>query len=64
MHLHDRQDRCVDPALVRGGEEHADDMQLEFIDGWGHFPHEERPELVLERALAFFAESTPGPAAR
>ena len=32
---------------------YADDMELEKVDGVGHFLPEEAPELVRERALAF-----------
>ena len=55
LHLHGAQDRCVAPALVRGWEAHAADMQLELVERCGHFPAEEQPELVARRALAFFA---------
>lgn len=34
-------------------KQYADDMTVELIDGSGHFLPEERPEVVLERALAF-----------
>jgi pimeloyl-ACP methyl ester carboxylesterase len=34
-------------------KQYADDMTVELIDGAGHFLPEERPEVVLERALAF-----------
>ena len=33
---------------------HADDMQVELIPDSGHFVPEEQPDLVAERALAFF----------
>ena len=54
----------VGDAVVRvkgldGWEEHADDMLVESLPGCGHFPAEERPDAVLERALPFF-EARPG----
>jgi pimeloyl-ACP methyl ester carboxylesterase len=30
-------------------------VKIELVDGVGHFIADERPDLVLERALAFFA---------
>jgi pimeloyl-ACP methyl ester carboxylesterase len=53
--LHGRGDGAIHPALLRGYEPHADDMRLEIIDGCGHFLPEECPDLVLSRALDFFA---------
>ena len=55
LFLHGTRDPVIRPALLRGYEEHSDDMTLELVDGAGHFIAEERPRLVLNRALAFFA---------
>ena len=33
-------------------------MQVEFVDDCGHFIADEKPELVAERARAFFAPTT------
>ena len=38
---------------MRGYEEHADDMQLEWLPGAGHWLPEEVPELVLDRLDEF-----------
>jgi len=43
--------------LLEGYEEHADDMRVELVDDTGHFIVDERPELVIERALEFFGRS-------
>jgi pimeloyl-ACP methyl ester carboxylesterase len=40
----------------RDPREFADDFRIEFIPDTGHFIAEERPELVNERALEFFAQ--------
>ena len=45
----------VKRSLLPGYEEHADDMRIEFVENCGHFIVDERPELVAERALEFFA---------
>lgn len=55
--LHGTGDPVLRPAFLRGYEAYADDMTLELIDGVGHFIADEAPELVLERALDFFARS-------
>jgi len=41
--------------FARPTHEFADDFRIEFIPDTGHFIAEERPELVNERALEFFA---------
>ena len=48
-------DQALKYTLLEGYEQHADDMQLELIDGCGHFIADEMPELVAERAREFFA---------
>jgi pimeloyl-ACP methyl ester carboxylesterase len=42
--------------LRRDPSEFADDFTIEFIPDTGHFIAEERPELVNDRALEFFAQ--------
>lgn len=48
-------DAALRPEMLAGYERHADDMQVELVDGCGHFIADERPELVAERARDFFA---------
>ena len=48
-------DAAIHPDLLAGCEEHAEEMQIELVPGCGHFIADERPELVAERARAFFA---------
>jgi pimeloyl-ACP methyl ester carboxylesterase len=40
---------------VGGYERHADAMELELVEGCGHFIADEMPDLVAERAREFFA---------
>lgn len=48
-------DLYVSAKLVDGYQPYADEMRAEIIPGAGHFLVDERPELVSERALEFFA---------
>ncbi len=47
-----------DPVLSRGAvesvAEHADDVRFEYLPDCGHFPPQERPDLVAEQLRAFF----------
>jgi len=51
-------DAALRPELLAGYEKHTDDMQVEFVADSGHFIADEKPELVAERARAFFAPRT------
>lgn len=48
-------DAALNHKLLAGYERHADDMQVEKVEGCGHFIADERPDLVAERARDFFA---------
>jgi pimeloyl-ACP methyl ester carboxylesterase len=48
-------DPVLRPELLAGYEDHADAMEVELTPECGHFIADERPELVAERARAFFA---------
>jgi len=48
-------DAAIHTDLLAGYEAHADDMEIEFVPGCGHFIADERPDLVAERARAFFS---------
>jgi pimeloyl-ACP methyl ester carboxylesterase len=50
----------VGPHMLHGWEHYGENMRLELIDGVSHWFLNERPELVAERATAFF-ESQPQP---
>jgi pimeloyl-ACP methyl ester carboxylesterase len=47
-------DLAMSPRSLRGYEPHAEHMEVEIVPGCGHFIADERPELVAERARAFF----------
>jgi pimeloyl-ACP methyl ester carboxylesterase len=50
-----RHDPAVPPSLAPGYETHADDMEVRVIEDAGHFIVDEKPEVVLAEAEAFFA---------
>jgi pimeloyl-ACP methyl ester carboxylesterase len=56
--LHGTRDPVIRPFMLQGTEPYADDLTIELVDGVGHFIADERPDLVLERALSFFAART------
>jgi pimeloyl-ACP methyl ester carboxylesterase len=48
-------DAALRPETLAGYERHAEEMELELVDGCGHFIADEMPELVAERAREFFS---------
>ncbi len=50
-------DAAISPGLLRGMESHADDLELEMVDGSGHFIAEEQPGLVADRARVLFGSA-------
>jgi pimeloyl-ACP methyl ester carboxylesterase len=48
-------DAAIHTDMLAGYESHVDDMEIEFVPDCGHFIADERPDLVAERARAFFA---------
>jgi pimeloyl-ACP methyl ester carboxylesterase len=48
-------DKALRPEILAGYENHADDMEVEFVPDCGHFIADEMPELVAERARELFA---------
>jgi pimeloyl-ACP methyl ester carboxylesterase len=52
--LHGLDDHILRKAFIGGYQPFADNLNLELVPGVGHFIAEEQPQLVLERALAFF----------
>ncbi len=48
-------DKALRPDVLAGYERHAEDMEVEFLQGCGHFLADEMPELVAERARELFA---------
>ncbi len=55
--LYGAEDPIISPELVGGYEPYADDLAQEVIDGAGHFIADQRPDVVVDRALRFFGSS-------
>ena len=49
-------DFAISLSWLRGYEDYCDDFQIELVPGHGHFIVDERPDLVNERAMAFFTD--------
>lgn len=47
-------DAVISSRGLEAVDGHADDMRVEFVHGVGHLIADERPDLVLDRALSFF----------
>ena len=48
-------DGAISPHVLRGVENHGDDLTVELVPDSGHFICEEKPALVAERARELFA---------
>ncbi|MCU1692436.1 MAG: alpha/beta hydrolase fold protein [Frankiales bacterium] len=56
LQLHGALDRCQLPATARGSARWArGSYRFELLEGVGHFPHEEAPEVVSDALLGFLA---------
>ena len=53
--LHGTGDPVVRPFMVEVFRDHADDVEIEWVAGTGHFIADEQPALVAERVIAFAA---------
>ena len=54
LQLHGTEDLALRPKMLAGWQRYADDMQVELVEGVGHFIADEAPDLVADRALSFF----------
>ena len=50
-----RHDVVVPPSLLRGGENHADDLRIRVLEDCGHLIPEQRPDVVVAAARGLFA---------
>ena len=61
--MYGNRDPVLPPVFFQGYERFADDLRVEAVKGAGHMLPEERPDLVAERALDFFAIPSPATSA-
>jgi pimeloyl-ACP methyl ester carboxylesterase len=52
--LYGGQDPNMTAEILDGYQSHADDLTIEEVDGASHFIADEKPQVVIDRALAFF----------
>ena len=55
--LFGKRDRAISTSALEGFEPYADDMRVQLVPDAGHFIAEEKPALVVERALTFFSKA-------
>jgi pimeloyl-ACP methyl ester carboxylesterase len=60
LHLHGALDSCVLPQTARGAGRYVEGpYRWRVIDGAGHFPQEERPEVLTNELLGWLADPEP-----
>jgi pimeloyl-ACP methyl ester carboxylesterase len=60
LHLHGAADPCISPQLARGAGRYVEGpYRWKVIEGAGHYPHEERPELFDAELLGWLADPEP-----
>jgi pimeloyl-ACP methyl ester carboxylesterase len=60
LHLHGAVDPCVPPRTARGAGRYVDaPYRWKVLEGTGHFPHEERPDLFNTELLGWLKDPEP-----
>lgn len=60
LHLHGALDQCIPPQMARGAGRYVEGpYRWKVLDGAGHYPHEERPELFDAELLGWLADPEP-----
>ncbi|HUN34455.1 MAG TPA: alpha/beta hydrolase [Trebonia sp.] len=60
LHLHGAVDPCVPTQLARGAGRYVEGpYRWKVLDGAGHFPHEERPEIFDAELLGWLTDQEP-----
>jgi pimeloyl-ACP methyl ester carboxylesterase len=53
--LYGSEDPNMNAAILDGHQGYADDLTIEEVDGASHFIADAKPQVVIGRALEFFA---------
>jgi pimeloyl-ACP methyl ester carboxylesterase len=56
--VYGRDDPNMSEAILDGYQRHADDLTLEEVSDASHFIADEKPQIVIDRALDFFAQGS------
>lgn len=60
LHLHGAVDSCVTPQTARGAGRYVEGpYRWRVIEGAGHYPHEERPELFDQELVGWLTDPEP-----
>ena len=60
LHLHGAMDPCIPAQSARGAGRYVEaPYRWKVIEGTGHFPHEERPDLFDAELLGWLADPEP-----
>jgi pimeloyl-ACP methyl ester carboxylesterase len=60
LHLHGAVDSCVLPQTARGAGRYVEGpYRWRVLDGMGHFPHEERPQIFDTELIGWLADPEP-----
>jgi pimeloyl-ACP methyl ester carboxylesterase len=60
LHLHGAVDPCVAPQTARGAGRYVEaPYRWKLIEGAGHYPHEERPDLFNSELLGWLSDPEP-----
>ena len=53
----EKNDGCIDYKLADGMQDFFENLEVEILDGCGHFLHLEKTEEFNNKLLSFFADS-------
>ena len=57
LYFHGKNDGCIDYKLADGMQDFFENLEVEILDGCGHFLHLEKTDEFNNKLLSFFADS-------
>ena len=57
LYFHGKNDGCIDHKLADGMQDFFENLEVEILDGCGHFLHLEKTDEFNNKLLSFFADS-------